>query len=780
MWLVLVVLFTGSMVYGADPCPTCETAIILDDISGGLNTTLPAYKIPSFSPRMRNVFIDNGKIEMINGLDVAGSTNVLGGITGIFPFVLETGKSSFLVTDSSMILETSDFGSYVFVSSGLNTAVLTRCLQVRNKMWCSNGVDSVFTWDGTSKVNLDGTNGTPDVPQFKYMCYWQNRVFGLNTASNGSSLDWSEVKSTAGVQIAPDHYLAWPSGNNLSVGRGDGQVGTGQWVSDGQLNVGKENSIYTIFGTNSSSFFDRKTVADVGINSHDSITVLDGRTYYAGQNGFYENSSRISDSIIPDIALVQKETSKTIRTLWESQSDFGAGNMFNGSTATPSGLLTLRTDSLYANNNRSAEPTSVPVYTLNSSNNSFDGNLLSTNTIPYGFFGYVHSVDFWGRCSNSACPIQITVKNLRTNTSVILTKTIPVTSNYIRITSTVGVDDNGNKPLYDKYELDNGTMNVAIARGQPYTTEVFEFYSATTAGQSTIFMLSGTTAQFVSEVATLTSITSWGNFDSVNNTNNGRLEFFIRTSTSSVNITTQTWSSIVPGVRISAPIINNYAQWASTMVSASTQNHVNVDNVSIDHIEGAGSANRPFGIEWNNRWWVEVATDTSGKFSKIYVKSRITNKNPYAWMPIEGINIRSFAKDGSRTLYGGAASTGVVYRLDYGTNFDGQAINPVYETPDIYMGAPFDEKSLWEYLLIADKESGNNLTLGFSIDGGAFTDTTISLDGSGRLIKTIQNVTGIGKYFRWRFANNQTDKRLSVTNFAVTYRPTRIRKGIND
>src|SRR3990167_9678041 len=227
-----------------------ETQItMIDDVSGGLFTNYSGDKIlSSFSPNLKNVFIDNGRIESINGFITVGSSRTLVRVDGIFPFFQESGDTRFIVTDSSIVLDTADFNSWVFVSSGLNTGVLTRCIQVRNKMWCSNGSDAVFTWDGTNKVNLNGIGTTPNVPKFKYMAYWQNRVFGLNTTGDGSSLDFSAIASTDGVKIAPDDSRAWPTTNNLSVGRGDGQIGTALWVKDGQLRVGKERSIYTIYG----------------------------------------------------------------------------------------------------------------------------------------------------------------------------------------------------------------------------------------------------------------------------------------------------------------------------------------------------------------------------------------------------------------------------------------------------------------------------------------------------------------------------------------------------
>ena len=162
------------------------------------------------------------------------------------------------------------------------------------------------------------------------------------------------------------------------------------------------------------------------------------------------------------------------------------------------------------------------------------------------------------------------------------------------------------------------------------------------------------------------------------------------------------------------------------------------------------------------------------------IKSQITNKNPDAWMPVLGINIRSLAKNKEDTLYAGSSSSGVFYRLDYGDNFNGTAISLVYETPDIWFDSLFKEKTLFEYYLTAEENSGSSFNLGLSKDGGAFTDTSISLSGSGLLNRSIFNVSGKAKYFRWRFSHNGYDEPFTVHNFAVRYQPSMIRKGIND
>ena len=754
----------------ASMLPPNAQRVDLDDFSGGLFTTWPDDKIPlNYSPNLRNVFIDKNKIETIKGYDTAGGTTTLSSVNGIFPFYSEDGNKSFLVSDSSVVLDTSDFSSYVLVSSGLNSAALLRCIQVRNKMWCGNGVDSIFTWDRTTKVNLDGTNGTPNVPKFRYMDYWLNRVWGLNTAANRSSLNWSlPVISTSGLQLAPDDSRAWPSDNQLNVGRGDGQDGTALYVENGRLKAGKESSIYTIFGNNDSSFEDSKTEPNIGINSIDSIVNLDRTIYFNNPYGFYGGYNRISDLIIPDIEKIQNESSEINQIRWDTQSDFLKGT-FNGTTVTASGFLTL----IEENQNYVPSSTSVPTgsVALNSGSTYYGFVLLtfSDSHVNPGFKGYLTKVTVSASSFDSP-DIRMTVQNMNTG-------------NWQYSTEGSGIDS---KPTvfpfpssmaFTGYELIQSSFAIRFELLHSTNT-----YTINKASLWTINFTPSLDGQFTSDIATVTTtISAWGNFDTTEDKQNSSINYFYRTSTAILNISNGAWRPISSGAKIDTTTDNTYIQWATTITAVSTSPVApSIDLVTVNTIEGAGAFDRPFGIDWNNRYWLAVATESSGNFSVIYVKSLNTNKNPNAWMPIYGINIRSFAKDKNNVLYAGAASSGTIYRLDYGDTFDGTAIESIYETPTLTMDFPYKNKKIMKYLIQGDKEVGANIIIETSLEESDFVEKIVSISGTGNYKEVIEGLfndsTNEGKTLKVRLKNNQINKGLSVHDFHVIWTPTDVYK----
>lgn len=783
LWLIF--LLVGPAQAAVLPDGTGIEAI--SNPTGGLNSTDPSFKITSnFSPYMRNVFIDDMGITGINGFQTLGSTAVLARITGIFPFVRETGQTTFLVTDSSITLETADFNAYTFVSSNSNSGTLLTWMQVRNKMWGFNGVDAPITWDGTNKQTLDGTKGTPNVPKFRYGAYWQERVWGFNTTAGASDLAFSAITSTDATILAPDDSRAWPNTNILRIDQGNGEVGTALWVYNAQLKCGKERSQYTIYGTNVSNYFARKDVSNsVGVVSNESVVNLDASSYYLSDDGIYRNEERISDTIIPDVDAIDKGTSKIVTDSWEVQADFGRGNFF-GSTATPSGLLQPITKGYGISGGAGGGLERVfPSGILGTAVDNpppLDPSTTFYGPVQFEFLppgqgdGRTSNIDpyarllvdrlVWAFVPVGGCDLNfasITIQNNRTGQTMKaqlgMNPSASILTAFFTTSSLIS-------PIFDGFDLLNSTMSVKV---EGCGLDIVDL-----SDNAGIHFINSTTVQFISDVATASMVTAWGNFDSERNTNGGDILYFLRSSTSVINISTKVWSPVTPGSIIGEPTINNYIQWASTIMSVSTFASIsNVDNVEINHIEGSGSINRAFAIDWKNRYWLAVTTNSGSAFKVIYVKSRITNENPNAWMPIEGINVACFAKS-NNILYGGSSSTGTVYRLDFGTNYDGNAIQYIYDTPDMILGNNYASKNILKYLLDADKDTNLTLSLGTSIDFGSYSTKSISLNGTGRSLQVIKGVTNPAKTLRIRLTHSLLDKRFTINDFSVLYQPTEI------
>ncbi len=753
------------------------------DFSGGLNTNDPSHKLDnSFSPYMRNVFIDNGKIERVSGFSTIGSTMVLRSVTGVFPFVQEDGTTKFLITDSSLTLQTSDFSAWVLVSSAASSLALLNWMQVRNKMWGFNGVDPVIVWDGVSKVILNGNPtrtgvATPNVPKFRYGAYFNDRVWGLSVPNAASDLYFASVITTDNIIIAPDDARAWPAINLIHIGQGDGQVGTSLFVSDGQLRVGKERAIHTIFGDSPGSFNPRKENTDIGVASNDSIAIVDGEAHFLSKNGIYKSSKRISDLIQPDVENFYSLANGTIQNIWDSQGDFDKGQ-YNQSISSGSGVVKLfkgRTVNVLYSSQR------IPDYAVG----PFDPGTTSYTTIldfavanqwlDSENFIYVQKIRIPMDTTGTALGVSARIRATLTNKFTGLQQTT-VTSVNNPAGSVVDFIFSSHSLTFQGFHLRQSSMSVKLEWenfSEPLAQGARVFSPEQAAGWQ-VFLAGETTGQYISQVATNTVITSWQTFESNNNTNGGTINYYIRSSTSIVNITTQTWQTINTGVTIPFSTLNRFVQWAATLTaSVDFSGEPEITNAFVNHLEGGGAISRAAGINWKNRYWLSVSTSSNASDRIIYVKSKITNKNPDAWMPIQDAPICSFARNGD-ILYGGMCSTGIVVRLDYGTNFNGVAIQSTYDTPDMILGDPYYDKDISRYIIDGQKSSGGTLTLGTSVDQATFVNESFSIDGSNRYSKVRNKIGKHGKTLRLRLSNMELDKTFKVNSVGVIYKRSEV------
>lgn len=801
MKYAFLLIFMAGLLNAGDLPPSAQVES-MTNWSGGLYTDAPANKIKkNFTPNSRNVFVHRNEGQLIKrgGFAFLGSTNTLRSGAYGFTFYKEDGSKEYIVSDSSIALSTRDYNTYVLVSSGMNFNFNLDCTQAIQKVWCTNGSDPVFTWDGTNKQILDGTKNFPNVPRFKYIDFFLERIFGLNTSADGMSLNWSAVTvSTTGQIISPDHHLAWPEINESRVGEGDGEVGTALWVYRGQLQIGKQRSIYTLFGDRDSNFLPRKTISHAGVSSNDSVVVMDNLTYYKGPDGIYaydgSESVRISDFISPDVEAMQDPSVQTIRNTWETQSQFAAGQ-FSGSTATVDGFVTISTITSFAVNYASGIESGTGYIEFSSTDTQFSqwAVIVPTEPVNPSFLGAIRHVNLLSRFAiTPGFPtgdnqlLEIHVRNTRTGEFGRLEgQCDPVSCLSFQPIQFFAIQPNSaggaGFPLFTGDDFLNSRLQIQVSTGMNLSAgAMFQFFPATMTGAADIFLTPATTAQYISEVTTATTVTAWDSLGAISNPNGGNVAFFYHASTSIVNIATKTWNPITPGALISEPTINRFIQWAATISSirANQTQASNIDLVTIDHIEGAASTNRAFATDWKNEYWLTVSTELTGNFKLQYVKSRITNENPHAWNVLQGINIGSIFKDGSSVLYGGSSSTGAFYRLDYGTNDDGRAIVAFYETPDLLLRGEegnWMEKKLYELWVDVEAESGNTFKLGTSVDGGAFTEKEIDLSGMGRILHIDKTPNKFGRYFRFRFKNDQVDKDLGLNNFAIVNTPQRSR-----
>jgi hypothetical protein len=304
----------------------------------GLNDSRPGHLLGlDETPRGINALTDEvvGAIWKRPGWALMGSLPSGLPCKSGFRFVTASGVEYLLITDGVTLYSTRDAVTLAMLKTGLNAAFFLEFCAVRDKVWCSNGSNAVFTVNFTTDpptvTVLDGTSGTPNVPKGLYPMYFMDRVWMWSTTQNRSIGYFSALVNSAGTEIAPDSGPdAWPPTNAIYANREDGDAIYGSGIL-GRMYVFKGNSIYYLTGTDElvNQFALIRTPSDHGTQWHRSIAVRDNLLHYLGADGVYvfdgSRSKRISDKIVNVVAGITQPSAHTLSKIWESQADFDAG-----------------------------------------------------------------------------------------------------------------------------------------------------------------------------------------------------------------------------------------------------------------------------------------------------------------------------------------------------------------------------------------------------------------------------------------------------------------------
>lgn len=272
-----------------------------------LNTASSPTKLKQGqSPNMENVWVDEkpGSVITANGfLKVGTAPSNLPCPFCIDYFKTSSGAQVFVLSDNATVWTTIDFQTFTSIITGLSSSFQLRGMVIRDKLWLTNGSDSVRVYDGATVTVLDGTAGTPNVPKGRYIGFHDERVWFYHLPTDRSAARFSALVDNAGAIIAPDNASAWPTDNQLQISEGDADFGTGLLLYRGYLYAFKQYGIYRIIGYDEYTYSRVKTRASTGSRFNESLQIKDNLIHLIGVDGIYvfdgEDAQRISDIIDP-------------------------------------------------------------------------------------------------------------------------------------------------------------------------------------------------------------------------------------------------------------------------------------------------------------------------------------------------------------------------------------------------------------------------------------------------------------------------------------------------
>lgn len=340
---------------------------------GTLNTATEETKLPiGDSPNMSNVWTDEapGSVQTAKGYVLSGTAPSGNPVRFGFNFKQDDGTQVAIISDNATVWTTRDFQTFTSIITGLSESFQLRATVARGKVWFTNGNDSVRTYDGTSVVVLDGTAGTPNVPKGKYINYYHERVFVYNISGDRSTARFTALTDSSGTEIAPDSASAWTATNEIKIGEGDGESGTGMFLYDKKLHFFKPKSIWRLEGIDEFSYFPFKTRAEIGPRIQENVALMDGLMQFVSIGGFYvfngDTTERISDILNPtsglgNLSVSDIQSPDTNQEFWiqNTAADFNAGTKSTNIDTTLNALVLKPVDDVTADFVAGSEKTNI-------------------------------------------------------------------------------------------------------------------------------------------------------------------------------------------------------------------------------------------------------------------------------------------------------------------------------------------------------------------------------------------------------------------------------------
>ena len=799
----------------------------------------PQYLRPNVSPHIENFLIDEvpGALITRKGFSKCGDIPSGNTPTGVWKFTSSAGTSSLVVSDSQNFYSTQDCVNYTTIQTGWNANNIPDCEMVYSEIWCVNGTNTPFKWDGSSTVVLGG-GGVANVPAGEFIEFEKNIVWIAKTASALSSVFFSNrTDPVTGAIVSPSSSTVWPAANEIRVAQNDGDQVYGMKKYQGTIHVCKSNSIHVLRGDDEFDFSFFRTVDNAGCHNR-TMVEFNGLMHFLGRNGIYKydgnNAVRISDGIKNFTASIRQPLVNSSQREWTTRGDFLAGTLdanIHVSDSDPSKIRLVESD-LFDDFADGQFTSSQTWTTTDGGGQSVTDGVLVTSDVYNRMALYaptIYSTGTWYITFKFNGPSCNTGGRNYDSVFTFMFYAIAVNpyQGYglvFRCEGYVGVVRYRNGNIYR--DSDTGTHRIGgggvasigehrnmystqtwrVTRGTDRVIRVYDpsnikvidtegygdnFNTSFTSITNIAVLGAGydfsvddirrphalSTGVFTSQAYdTGSSFGSWGLIKIKDEKNSGGLDYFTRVATSALSLNDQSFVQKQDGMQISTRTDARFIQWRSTLTAANGIDSPLLDSFLINWNNTGSRSILPSAGYIDNRYWLSVATESVSSKSAVLVKS----KDDDAFTLFTGsAQFNGFAELEGRD-YAISSSTDEIYVLNSGNNDNGTSINQIWESRDEDWGIPMNSKNVMEYDLdYLGTQSRPDVRVRRSTDSGNFftTVSTFSILGSNdRRKKRIYEPSLKAMHLRHRIESNDLDKPVTIYGLDSLAYPMKIRE----
>lgn len=813
------------------PCICLGEDFSIRDLSCGIYSNASANQIPdNCAAYIQNFYTDIEPIAIeANGFQKIDDS-VLGGtspVSGLWRFVDVTG-SEFIIAFSSRTYykrtSGSEWESFGYLSTTDNRPDAAITL---GKIWFTNGIDNVWSFDGTSSVDYS------DTPKGRLIEAWRSRLVIGNISGALSTLRFSEDGD--GSNFALGGNQADPFSIQIG-GANDGYNTTCMAVNNDSLIVGRKFDLWSVDGYDQADVATRNLSSEVGCLDDGTVQVKDGTLIWVSHRGIEAMSTSRPQNIsepIKDISDIFSRNTSNLRYVTQtSASDWASGEFSDTvylDTVTANGSIRFLWPDEFDSFRDGTASTIDAWLEYNSGGASGDvyatggtlrfdnagsslGGIVARTSYPLPDFQrgttYHFSIESLpvdtgrlSRCYFSLLPVAstsaINYEFFSTlNLALASTETGKAYLFALNIDSDTATtfpwDDTGfdfpvGVDIYlstSDYTVSLNDVTVASGThsaggGQQYA-HVGYLRGTTGAGSMIIDDFGIAPQEFTftsSSVFVGSGVTSWAPIAiDDQDSNNGTITYQFNSS-DTATMSEASWASVLSGAAPSNST-NSYAALRGYFYAPDWDSFVQLNGFTVSWNEGTGFPPMTSHV-WDRRYWLSFTTNTeSGAYNDLVLVYQRNN----TWTTLKGVNAASFVTWLDDLRFGNSSGNGYVYNGDTGNSLDGSSMESFIRFKSYDLGQFFRPKEFKRAYVgyLADPSFTGNFSMKYDIDryGTLYDMGSVSMGASQGQVAAkfpfpVTNVSSefrvIGREVQYTLTKTGTGDRLKLYGIGTQF-----------
>ncbi len=408
LFLLLTLFSRVPSSFSQTPGPNDQVWSMPNPKDCGLITRLAGNQIGQISQgclqSVDNLYYDNDwamkrrqGISVYNPIAINNGAGI-GTVKGLWPF-FGTDSTNYLVAFSSgQMWYSNGNGAWTAIpgTNNLTASAEMQCAQAFGSLWCTDGSDPVFFWNGTS------TGTVSSAPQGTLISVFENRLWIAGVQGNFTQLYGS------GFLNGQDWSLnLYPSLSTTSLIIDIGGANDGQKITclmgefQGKFLVGRTYDTYALAGSSNRDWTLYKFSDQIGCIEPKSIQEVNNALYWLSKRGVEQLTGTqinpVSYYIRPDVDVIISAAGNGVSKVLTSQADWQTGNLTASGPGAPISATISPGDIVVSTWGVSESTTQFTLGAV---------NMLSTNVVSgamsfaYSTFSFVNGIGALGNMNN--------------------------------------------------------------------------------------------------------------------------------------------------------------------------------------------------------------------------------------------------------------------------------------------------------------------------------------------------------------------------------------------